>query len=655
MRAFCAMICLAAGLASILMAAGCSDQRQTALQFDPDTGKHSPPSWLPKAHSLAAANVAGSAASSPSVSGNAAASSCTACHGPDLSGGISGVSCASCHLGGPMSIHPETWNPVSRDHMTYVRANGSASCSNRYCHGAALTGVPDSGPSCGSCHLGGAGSFHPSSWTAPEIDHAAYAATNGASACSNIACHGPDLAGKQYGGPSCTSCHLGGATRKHPASFVDPVALNHADYVKTNGTGSCSNQYCHGASLSGVAGSGPACASACHLGSSTSIHLSSWTSVTINHGPYAKQNGTLACRTQYCHGDTLGGVAGSGPSCTSCHLGSPTAAHPTSWDPVAMNHSAYVRTNGAVACSVPYCHGTDLSGVTGSGPSCSSCHLGGAMSIHPASWTPVLSTHGHHADANGTAACSNQYCHGATLGGVSGSGPSCNRNIGVGGCHDWPFQCIQVVCTICHRYPPAGTTAPDVAGAHAKHTALGGVTCDTCHNGAGAYACDHTNGAVELTFQSAYYPKSGGTPSYDSATDTCSDLRCHGGPRSQSGTQAKTGVSTTTTTPTWRYGSINVAEQCAFCHVYGFLEDNSYSSGQHRKHVYSEGILCTTCHDATKLTASHFTTLGTSSLEGPASAAIRANEIGYINGTPRTCNPQGGAYPTGCHDDKDWP
>jgi len=135
-----------------------------------------------------------------------------------------------------------------------------------------------------------------------------------------------------------------------------------------------------------------------------------------------------------CHGsDFLGGT--SKVACTSCHLGNPRAVHPELWGQFAYAlHGSYVAQNGSARCATAECHGTDMSGVAGSGPSCSSCHLGGNLAVHPTSWTRIFTTapgisptnlpdHGAYVNANGSAACATAVCHGT--GGVFLSGRSC--------------------------------------------------------------------------------------------------------------------------------------------------------------------------------------------------------------------------------------
>jgi hypothetical protein len=352
-------------------------------------------------------------------------SSCTVavCHGADL-GGAAGPSCTSCHLGSPSSIHPTDWGTSARAlHGAYAAANGTDSCAVSACHGATLEGVPNSGPSCTACHLGGISSIHPTDWgTLAYALHDDYVKQNGTDSCAVSICHGTDLAGAT--GPSCTSCHIGGISSIHPIDWGPLAYTLHDDYVAANGTDSCAASACHGATLEGVPNSGPSCTS-CHLGSPGSIHPTDWgASAYALHGEYVTQNGTSSCTVAVCHGADLGGAAG--PSCTACHLGSPSSIHPVDWGTVVYAlHDDYVKQNGTDSCALSICHGTDLAGATG--PSCTACHLGGISSIHPTDWgTSAYALHDDYVATNGTDSCAVSICHGATLEGVSSSGPSCS-------------------------------------------------------------------------------------------------------------------------------------------------------------------------------------------------------------------------------------
>jgi predicted CxxxxCH...CXXCH cytochrome family protein len=603
-------------LVLLIIISGCSSSKN---ENSPFSGGSHPSGWLPAGHMISAqTNI----------------DACVACHGSDLEGGISHVSCTSCHLGGATSVHPLDWSEaILTTHGPYVAANTTSGCANATCHGTNLDGISGSGPSCTSCHLGGVMSGHPSSWADPiALNHAAYVQANGTSGCANDNCHGSSLTGVTGSGPSCTSCHIGSATSVHPVSWGTgtQIALNHAPYVATNGNTSCQNNYCHGSTLAGITGSGPSCTS-CHLGGATSVHPLDWSgAILTTHGPYVAANTTSGCATETCHGTSLSGVSGSGPSCTSCHIGGVMSGHPSSWpDPIALNHASYVQANGTSGCATTNCHGSSLTGVTGSGPSCTSCHIGSATSVHPVSWgtgTQIALNHAPYVTTNGSTSCQNNYCHGSTLAGVASSGPGCQS------CHQngvYPFTATG--CTSCHGNPPSGIAPPNQAGAH--NTVTGHFAsqvslpdgCATCHAGQGAGTESHFNGVVNVQLLTSVYSVTGSTAMYN-YDGTCSNVSCHGG----------------NITPIWNTGSIDVNNDCTACHSF-CTEYNGYCSGRHDSHVNEQHIYCTECHDTDKVVMKHFTTLNTMVMEGPAAGTIADN----VHYSGSSCTPS-------CHAQRDW-
>lgn len=103
-------------------------------------------------------------------------------------------------------------------------------------------------------------------------------------------------------------------------------------------------------------------------------------------------------------------------------------SHPEDW--VISGHVSVAQAN---LSSCLACHGEYFKGGI-AGVKCTDCHMGNATEIHPLAWgTNVVVQHGPYVFEQGTDACSTQYCHGMDLQGVSGSGPSCSA------CHDWPF------------------------------------------------------------------------------------------------------------------------------------------------------------------------------------------------------------------------
>lgn len=287
-------------LLSVFLLVGCGSSNSQS-NFDPVSGEHVA-GWLPDGHKAEA---------------KAHVDSCAQCHGADYGGGISKIACTDCHIGNQQSIHPVTWGPFGYIlHANYAETNGTAACANALCHGVNLDGVGAAGPSCTSCHLGGVGAIHPTSWgDAIDTLHGNYAKLNGTTACANAKCHGASLDGIGAAGPSCTLCHMGGVASIHPTNWGSYAYALHGSYAKINGTTACANAFCHGAALTGVSGSGPSC-TLCHLGGVNSKHPVEWNGNIQLHKTY---NDYGSCRNIVCHGADFNGVYLSGPSCYICH------------------------------------------------------------------------------------------------------------------------------------------------------------------------------------------------------------------------------------------------------------------------------------------------------------------------------------------------
>ncbi len=234
-----------------------------------------------------------------------------------------------------------------------------------------LTGCGDTNPQVSFSSNGG-GSHQPD-WATV---HKATAKTN-LDSCAG--CHGENLNGG-IARISCSSCHLGGSASIHPLMWGQYAYGRHISYVATNGITSCSNAACHGAGLAGVAGSGPACATACHMGGTYAKHPALWTQYS-SHGNYMKSKAynAASCSLAACHGVDAKGVFLSGPSCFACHPADPTVLapvpdkHPHNLINASNHfvHNQYVLSYGISSCNTNFCHGTG-----GPGPSCltAGCH-----------------------------------------------------------------------------------------------------------------------------------------------------------------------------------------------------------------------------------------------------------------------------------------
>lgn len=152
----------------------------------------------------------------------------------------------------------------------------------------------------------------------------------------------------------------------------------------------------------------------------TGTHPSGW--VPTGHKTAAQAH-VETCAD--CHGaDYMGGIAKI--ACTNCHLGNQNSMHPTQWGIYAYAlHGDYVKLNGTTGCANAYCHGANLDGVGGTGPSCTQCHIGGINSFHPVAWNTDFLFHGDYVRTNGDSSCRNAACHGTNLQGVKASGPAC--------------------------------------------------------------------------------------------------------------------------------------------------------------------------------------------------------------------------------------
>lgn len=482
--------------------------------------------------------------------------------------------------------HAANWNV---DHQAAFFANPSQ-CTE--CHGTDYRGGI-SNVSCFSgdfngmsCHANGP-SGHPADWALPTSHGASAKVTPSTSAMTGFPtcqiCHGPDFTGGSIAGQTCLNtagCH--GAT----------VGAPHSPAPWRAGATTHTDTYISNANACGL----------CHLGGRT----------PPSYAPLP---------------------AGVQPGCfnsTLCH-GNTAAPHPVPFTDAAL-HGPAAKTD-FIYCQG--CHANPPISGAGTNPrfnvaigslanGCEDCHE--ASTAHPVPWRgtlPLVVATSHATAANMLNACA--LCHGATLGG--GVGPACTS------CHTAGSPLSLSNCTSCHGNPPDGTTYPNIAGQHAVHVAQGSyIICNTCHNGAGTGTLNHDygGGVVNVAFLSAYNASSGAA-SFDATANTCANVSCHG--RSRTQTAAQAGLtppqSTVTQTPSWLTGAINVNTDCAVCHVLGSAagipENNSYYSGQHLFHFYTQGLSCTICHDAVdplKLSANHFTHLDTAAMEGPASATI---------------------------------
>ncbi|OIP34623.1 MAG: hypothetical protein AUK27_07135 [Deltaproteobacteria bacterium CG2_30_66_27] len=183
------------------------------------------------------------------------------------------------------------------------------------------------------------------------------------------------------------------------------------------------------------------------------------------------------------------------------------------------------------------------------------------------------------------------------------------------------------------------------------HVAFNGVSCNSCHNGLGTGTLNHYNRANarpgenalrvppgDVAFPATYDAKTGASSFDNSAALNCSNVSCHGGQNS----------------PNWQTGTIDVPNACLSCHASGTAQFNSFNSGRHSLHIGQFGLNATTCrrcHNTTSLAVNHFTALGTSAMEGPASGTIGGTGT-FI--TAGNYNPASGSCSPSCHGNETW-
>jgi predicted CxxxxCH...CXXCH cytochrome family protein len=328
-------------------------------------------------------------------------------------------------------------------------------------------------------------------------------------------------------------------------------------------------------------------------------------------------NQAAAC--SICHDYTQGRTPPdpAAPSCFSasfanaehasvaCHASGPGVANHPVQNYLDPDHLGVDTVGFNVNCA--NCHAVSGTSPIASAPACQVCHTAGS---------PVLP------------------------GGSFGNCSSCH-----GSSSFTPFPDAQ----------PNGTTYPNIAGAHAKHLALGfipggsnAIDCDTCHSGLGFVTLEHYIRANarpglnalrvppgDLSFLATYNAKTGAS-SFDNGALTCSNVSCHGG-------QANLN---------WQTETLDVNTQCASCHAFGTTQFNSFNSGAHNQgsHV---ALGCLVCHNTTTLAVNHFTALSTPAMEGPASPTIGGAGTDVITYVPGGIPGTGSCTPT-CHGTRTW-
>lgn len=573
---------------------------------------------------------------------------CSPCHKVDFS-----INCTNtCHL----LPHAANWAGTGTFTHTTTSVDNVAACTvcHRNNNGLSVAG----NPGCFNntlCH--DARNPHDANWSVP-VNHGAAAklpvpplgVNELASFSSCQLCHGAG-----FNLNSCGSCH---GPQPHPADWQGTGTYKHTN-TDTSNVNVCFTCHAGGqnspipAPPAPAPGSLPGCFNntLCHAVAG-SPHLTGWNN-PANHGVSAKaapsQSSTIAgfTRCVICHQSDFS------LNCTGCHTGTP---HPATWKGAGIyNHQT---TNGGNATVCAGCHaagansplGPPTPPPAGTPAGCFNntlCH-GQGVSPHPENWTGAAN-HGTSAKAfNGYSSCAD--CHNATF------NDNCTNL-----CHTpphpgaWDVKAIYThqsthqtnagECGKCHRTTGTGSAGVFMATGWPLSTPLAGAGCfanNLCHGQVGGTGPAHpihmalptpanncttchqvTNGV--LNFNSQYNARSG-VASFNGTSDTCTNISCHGGQ----------------VTPVWLTGVIDVNTECGRCHTYGTTQFNGPFTSNHNRSDHRSRA-CTACHDTTRLTSTHFTTLNTAALNNPP-ATIKAS-LNYSGGNCAT---------PGCHGSKNW-
>ena len=406
--------------------------------------------------------------------------SCQGCHAQDLTGGAAGVSCASCH-----------------DRADPTRPGVSWKVSCFMCHGGLDN--PSSAPPVAIWGYGN-----------DPVRVGAHTSHVTASAIS------PAFA--------CNQCHV------RPTDVFSP---GHIDAVTDPGAVPLATL-----TFNGLASLGTTVAPAWNRASAT-------------------------CSNTYCHGATLGGGSNTAPiwtrldgsqaACGTCHGTPPPAPHPA-------------VSGGTTACNPCHPATIDASGVI-IPPAAAGKHLDGIVeaSGHPATWMSQADAGFHAYTANlGLAACAS--CHGADLsGGTAGVAcATCHDANLPAGVTSWKVNCVM-----CHGGTDGATGAPPRTvwgqsadavrvGAHTLHVAGGATSsaldCGVCHvKPADALASGHIDGATATVTFAGLALTGGVQPAWNRAGASCASTYCHG-----NFTNGNTGYAPSWTSP--------AANPCGTCH-----------------------------------------------------------------------------------------
>ncbi len=401
----------------------------------------------------------------------------------------------------------------------------SAVCADSYCHGATMasggsntapvwTGVGQAQAACGSCHGLPPGGSHPTSDKCADC-HGNVVDEGLAFTNSSLHIDGKvDFSGE---GMSCISCH---GSDDNPAPPVDtsgntdPIIATVGAHQSHLGTSDwhrevqCSD--CHDV---------PESLDDCHNDGAPAEH--SWSALSNADGADSSYDfGTATCSNTYCHGATLeaGGtnpdpqwnvVASGEVVCGDCHGIPPCSGHPgsgpcapchdqvydgTDWVNPQLHIDGLVQVTDDLPCGA--CHGMPPAAPHTDNADCGLCH---GMVWDDGDWVD------EDLHDNGTVdvtslACST--CHG------NPPTPGNQDYAGGGGAHDRHVAQLGMACSTCHGHDGSGAD-------HAQAATVIQANVDIAFQAA-------------FTYPGGTSMNNGGTPAFDhnGGNPTCS-VGCH--------------------------------------------------------------------------------------------------------------------------------
>lgn len=299
---------------------------------------------------------------------------------------------------------------------------------------------------------------------------------------------------------SCEACHI---TPKHvgdeghlgagPAEVTFGALAKMGDLEPTwdHNTGTCSNVYCHGATLSGGAATSPNWLAGkgdagscwqCHGNPPPPPHPQ-WSNCFLCHSETVYRDNTINVAS----GHHIDGSVQAKGACYDCHGQAPNA-----WPANGVSGEQDSNTLAVGA------HAAHMLGGEIAGPMpCSACHLVPQALDDPGHIDSELPAELHFSGlaiadgaqptwdrGNDTGSCSSVYCHGGTLQGGSNTAPVWNE-VGTG----------QASCGSCHGLPPP-SPHPASEACQACHP---GTAIDNAHIVVGGGL--HINGHVDVPTQ----------------------------------------------------------------------------------------------------------------------------------------------------------